>query len=225
MKPGKSMQELSEWDELKTFLDPRLIKALGHPVREHILAVFNERTASGREIGEEIGADVSSFYHHIEELEKLECIERVETRKRRGANEHFFKAKRTVFFDEEAWQSLPGSIRADVAASSLQYLFDDVVEALEAGTFDARPDRHLSWAPGTFDARGWGDATKLLDATLDRLGTIREESAKRLAESNEKGVPATMALLAFETTGSPGSSATNGKADRPGKGPRPTSAQ
>src|SRR3954466_7830113 len=85
MKPGKSMRELSESDELKTFFDRRLIKALGHPVREHILAVLNERIASAREIGEEIGGDVSSFYHHIEELEKLECIERVATKRRRGA--------------------------------------------------------------------------------------------------------------------------------------------
>ena len=71
MKAGKSMRELKEWDELKTFFDRRLVKALGHPIREHVLAVLNERTASAREIGEEIGADVSSFYHHIEQLEKL----------------------------------------------------------------------------------------------------------------------------------------------------------
>ena len=68
-----------ESDELKTFFDRRLIEALGHPVREHILAVLNERIASASEIAEELGADVSSFYHHVEELEKLECIERVAT--------------------------------------------------------------------------------------------------------------------------------------------------
>lgn len=73
---GKSMQEVTESGELKTFFDRRLIKALCHPVREHILAVLNERIASAREIGEELGAEVSSFYHHIEELEKFGCIER-----------------------------------------------------------------------------------------------------------------------------------------------------
>jgi hypothetical protein len=67
---GKSMREVREWDQLKTFFDRRLIEALGHPLREHILAVLNERIASATEIGEEIGADVSSFYHHVEELEK-----------------------------------------------------------------------------------------------------------------------------------------------------------
>lgn len=199
MKPGKSMQELSEWDELKTFLDPRLIKALGHPVREHILAVFNERIASGREIGEEIGADVSSFYHHIEALEKLECIERVETKKRRGANEHFFRARQTLFFDEAGWRSLPASIKADIAASSLQYLFDDVVGALKAGTLDASDDRHVSWTPGTFDGQGWKEAKELMGQTLAHLEAIQKAACERVATGGRPEIRATMAILAFET--------------------------
>lgn len=61
--------------------------------------MLNERIASASEIGEELGADVSSFYHHVEELEKFGCIERVESEQRRGGREHFFRAKRTVFFE------------------------------------------------------------------------------------------------------------------------------
>jgi DNA-binding transcriptional ArsR family regulator len=199
VEPGKSMQELSEWDELKTFFDRRLIKAIGHPVREHILAVLNERIASAREIGEEIGADVSSFYHHIEELEKLECIERVETKRRRGVKEHFFRARSTLVFDETRWHALPPSIKADVAVSSLQYLFDDVADALEEGTLDARDDRHISWVPAEFDPQGWEEARDLIDQTLERLGAIQDAAALRLAKGRERGLMATVAMLAFET--------------------------
>jgi len=49
-------------DRLKKFIDSRLITALGHPVREHLLAVFGERIASTSEIGDEIELDVSAFY-------------------------------------------------------------------------------------------------------------------------------------------------------------------
>jgi DNA-binding transcriptional ArsR family regulator len=199
MKSGKSMQELSECDELKTFFDRRLIKALGHPVREHILAVLNERVASASEIGEELGADVSSFYHHIEELEKLECIERVKTRRRRGAKEHFFRAKQSLFFDDTAWRRLPASMMGDQTAGILQRLFDDVVDALEADTFNARDDRHASWTPGFFDAQGWDEATGVMNQALDRLCEIREEAAFRLAKSEERGLSATVAILVFET--------------------------
>jgi DNA-binding transcriptional ArsR family regulator len=199
MKAGKSMQELSESSELKTFFDRRLIKALSHPVREHILAVLNERVASASEIGEELGADVSSFYHHIEELEKLDCIELVETRQRRGAKEHFFRAKQSLFFDDEAWRRMPKSLKADVTASSLQLLFDDVLGALSAGTLEARDDRHVSWTPGIFDARGWDDVKDLMHRTLDRLGEIQGAAAERLAKGAPPEVSATVAVLAYET--------------------------
>jgi hypothetical protein len=197
--PGKSMQELCESDELKTFFDRRLVKALCHPVREHILAVLNERIASAREIGEEIGADVSSFYHHVEELEKFGCIERVATKRRRGANEHFFQAKTSLFFDDAAWRKLPGTLKEDQTVSSLQYLFNEVVAALEEGTFNARENPHASWMPGLFDGQGWNEATALMNQTLDGLMAIREAAALRLAETGEQGIPATMGLLAFET--------------------------
>lgn len=195
------MQELSESGKLKTFFDRGLIKALGHPVREHILAVLNERIASGREIGEELGADVSSFYHHIEELEKLGCIERVESRPRRGAMEHFFRARKTLFFDDEAWEEMPESIKADFAASSLKFLLDDAMRALEAGTLNARDDRHVSWTPVALDARGWKEVVELLSQALARLGTIQEAAALRLAQGAASQMSASVGLLAFETPG------------------------
>jgi DNA-binding transcriptional ArsR family regulator len=199
MKAGKSMQELSESDELKTFFDRRLIKALGHPVREHILAVLNERVASAREIGEELGADVSSFYHHIEELEKLKCIERVLSKRRRGAMEHFFRARTSVFFDDSAWEKVPSTWKEDQTVSNLQRLFDDVVAALDEETFNAPKNPHASWVPGFFDTQGWDETTTLMNQTLDGLIAIREAAALRLAKAGERGMPATMGILAFET--------------------------
>lgn len=207
---GKSMKELCESDQLKTFIDRRLIEALAHPVREHILAVLNERIASASEIGEELGADVSSFYHHVEELEKLGCIERVETQQRRGWREHFFRAKTSVFFDDAAWQRLPNSLKEDQTGSILQFLFDDVVDALKEGTFDARDDRHASWTPGFFDTRGWQEAVELMNETISKLVAIREAAASRLAEAGEQGIPATMGILAFETSSSSGREAVSG---------------
>lgn len=198
MKAPKSMRELSESGELKHFVDRELIKALDHPVREHILAVLNERIASAREIGEELGADVSSFYHHVEELERLGCIERIESRRRRGALEHFFRAKRTLFFDDEAWEKIPASLRSDLAVNSLQRLFDDVVVAIEGKTFHEREDAHVSWAPGAFDAQGWSEATDLMNETIERLRLIQEAAAQRLRQSGNKGMSATLGILGFE---------------------------
>jgi DNA-binding transcriptional ArsR family regulator len=196
---GKSMREVSESDELKTFFDRHLVEALGHPVREHILAVLNERIASAREIGEELGADVSSFYHHVEELEKLEYIERVTTKRRRGAKEHFFQAKRTVFFNDEDWLRIPATMRADLAARFIQAIIDDATVALRSGTLTRRGDEHVSWTPADFDEAGWVEATELMTRTLERLITIQKESADRLARNGGQRVSGTVGILAFET--------------------------
>lgn len=197
---GRSMREVRESNDLKTFFDRRLIEALGHPVREHILAVLNERIASAREIGEEIGADVSSFYHHVEELEKLGCIERVSMSRRRGAREHFFQAKRTVFFDDEAWRRVPATMRTDLATRFIQAIIDDAVSALQSGTLTRRGDEHVSWTHGEFDEAGWKEATELMTSALERLTAIREESSARLAKSGDECVPGTVGILAFETS-------------------------
>lgn len=217
---GKSMREVSESDELKTFFDRRLIEALGHPVREHILAVLNERIASASEIAEELGADVSSFYHHVEELEKLGCIERVETRRRRGAKEHFFRARISVFFDDAAWQRLPATVKSDQAAGNLQFLLDDVVAAVKEETLNARDDRHVSWSPGFFDEQGWKEAVDVMNAALENLGSIREAAALRLMESRERGMLATFGMLAFETPSRTDDSAANEQSREPEKAPR-----
>jgi len=212
MKAGKSMQELSEWEDLKTFFDRRLIKALGHPVREHILAVLNERVASAREIGEEIGADVSSFYHHIELLEELGCIERVESRQKRGATEHFFRAKRTVLLDDAAWRRIPPTLRSDLAGSFIQEMFDEAAAAIESGMLSSF-DEHVSWLPANFDRQGWRETIALLDEMLIRQIAIQEKSARRLASGGEEPIAATIATLAFES--SPAKECPSGKARVP----------
>lgn len=196
---AKSMQDILDSGKLKTFIDPRIIKALGHPVREHALAVFNERTASGTEIGEELGADVSSFYHHIEVLEELGCVVRVESKGRRGAKEHFFRARGGLILDGHAWQELPASVKSDWIATHLQSIWDDVVAALQNGTFVGDDEPHVTWLPGLFDRVGREEAMAVMNAALLRLMTVRERSAKRIAATGESGSPATIALMRFAT--------------------------
>jgi len=195
-------------DRLKKFFDRRLIEALHHPVREHVLAVTNERVASMVEIGDEIGLDVVAFNKQVKVLEELGYIELVGTRPARGGTEHFYRARTTVLFDDRAWEDVPASLKADLGVGIVQSILDDVVGALRGGTFRAREDKHTSWMPVVLDRRGWREAMKLLDATLMRLVAIQRQSGLRIMKSGEPGIPATIAMLGFETrpefTGSPG---------------------
>lgn len=195
----KSLKVVLSGGQLKRFIDPRLIKALGHPIREHALAVFNERVASATEIGEEIGLDVPAFYTHVATLEKMGFVERVETRRRRGAKEHFFQAKATAgLFDDRLWPLIPKSLKSDLAVGMLRSLVGEAVRALRTGTFNARDDRHLSWTPGVFDALGWQELVALLDQTLQLVIAIQRRSRERIAKTGEPGIPVTIGLLGFE---------------------------
>lgn len=185
-------------DRLKKFIDRRLIDALRHPVREHVLAVTNERPASMVEIGDELGLDVVAFNKQVKVLEELGFIELVGTRPTGGGTEHFYRAKTTVFFDDRAWQDVPASLKADIDTDFVQSLIDDLTAAFKAGTYYARPDTHTSWMPAVLDRRGWKEVVALLNATLMRLIAIQRRSALRILKSGEPGIPATIGILGFE---------------------------
>jgi len=185
-------------DRLKGFMDRRIVQAIGHPVREHILAVLNERTASPTEIGDELGLDVAAFYKHVQILEELGCIECVESRPVRGFNERFFRARATLLFDDAAWRRVPATLRRDICCDLLQAISDDAAAALRSGRLGRGEPEHVSWTTGVVDARGRAEIVELLDATLDRLIEVQRESAERLAGESESGTPVTFALLGFE---------------------------
>lgn len=179
-------------------VDRRLIKALSHPLRERILAKLNERVASPNQLAQELGEGLSQVSYHVKVLKDFECIELVRTEPRRGAVEHFYRGIRRVYFHDDEWKQLPPSLQGSISTNVLQTLVSQAVEALEAGTFDRRKDRHLSRTPVVVDEEGWWDLSSLFAETLERVLDIQAESSGRLAESGEEGIPAVTALMNFE---------------------------
>jgi len=194
-----SMKQIIASDRLKRFMDPRLIAALGHPFREHVLAECNEGIVSATQIGDGIGADVSLFYKHIQKLKRLGCIEEVDTQPRRGGTEHFLRATSTLFFDNPHWKRTPHSLRDDFSLTNIQSTLDEAVGAARAGTLNTRDDEHTTWMPGRFDRQGWSEAARVLEDALAKIGAIQRKSAERLAERNERGTPTTVAMFGFQT--------------------------
>jgi DNA-binding transcriptional ArsR family regulator len=183
----------------KSGVDQRLVKALAHPLRVEILTILNERMASPNELSKELDEGLSQVSYHVKVLKDFECIEMVKTEPRRGAVEHYYKATARAFLGDADWRKLPESIKPGMSAAFVGALIEEVVAALKAGTFDAREDRHTSWTPGVVDEQGWQESVDLVNETLDRIIKIHADSAKRLAKSGETGVPATLALLHFES--------------------------
>jgi hypothetical protein len=130
------------------------------------------------------------------------CIELVRTEPRRGAIEHFYRAVVRPFFSDEDWKRLPTSARRDITEATLQLIWEDTSDALTAGTFDRRADRHLSRSPLVLDRHGWEQVNELLQQMMDRVVEIEAESAKRRAADGDDGMNTKMVLMHFESSGS-----------------------
>jgi len=179
-------------------VDPRLAKALSHPMRTRILTILNERVASPNEIAEMIDERLPNVSYHVRALLELGCIELVSTAQRRGAIEHYYRALTRPFFSDRDWKRIPRSGRQAVTDVILQMVWKDTSDAIKEGTFEKRSDRHLSRAPLTLDEQGWGELRDLLRTTLSQAESIASKSAKRVAKSDEDGIPTRLVMMQFE---------------------------
>lgn len=181
-----------------TLVDPRIAKALSHPVRSGALVIFNERVASPNEIAEELDESLGVVAYHVKMLLELGCIELVRTAPRGGAIEHYYRAVARPFFSDRDWRRLPRSARQAITDSTFDLICRDVEEAIRAGTFEARHDRHVSRARLVVDEQGWAELNALLTEAQDRATQIAAASARRLGDSAE-GIRTTLFCLHFES--------------------------
>jgi predicted ArsR family transcriptional regulator len=174
-------------------------KAFAHPLRVQILIILNEKVASPNMLAQQLDQSLNLVAYHVRVLEKYDCIELVDTKQRRGATEHFYRATRRQFLTDSEWARLPESLRPGLSGAMLKSAFDDVEEALDQGTFDEMEDRHLSRTPMVLDKKGWEDAGSLLAETLDGLLKIQAEANERLTTSGEESMLAKVVMLHFKS--------------------------
>ena len=183
--------------------DPQLAKALAHPLRLAALAVLEERTASPSEIAAELGASLGQVSYHVRTLARYGLVKLVETRPKRGALEHYYRAEDRPVITSEAWERVPSIVKQATIRAALEQLSTRVNAAAEAGGFE-RPNSHLSRSPMVLDKRGWDELADKLDGLLSECQQIQAESAKRLAtDDHAEEFRATAVLMLFEDAPDP----------------------
>jgi hypothetical protein len=176
-----------------------LHKALSHRLRAEILTFLTEHTkASPVEMSRELHAPVGDISHHVKQLVKYGCAEEVETRPRRGAVEHFYRAITLPVIDIEDMERMPLHARRVFNGHVTQKILGDVQEAFEASTIEARPDHHLTRAPLSLDEEGWTKLVELHRRVLEETYEIQARSNERLKESGEQPIRCISAQLCFE---------------------------
>jgi DNA-binding transcriptional ArsR family regulator len=175
--------------------EEQLIKALAHPIRAKALTILNQRVASPKEVALELGEEIGNVSYHVKQLRRYGCVELVRTAQRRGATEHYYRGTARPFLSDSFWARLPDDVRNGISVTAVKVINDAVGAALEAGTFDARPDRHLSCVSFDLDEEGWDESRELLKETLEGLMAIGDRSAAR----GDGSLRASFGILGFES--------------------------
>ena len=179
-------------------IDPRLVRALVHPLRVEILHLLNEREASPNEMMDLLDVPLGNAAYHSRVLEQCGCIEMVRTEKRRGAIEHFFCAVPRSHIGYQDWRRVPRSVRAEVTGASLDSFMNRAIAALEAGKIDDRDDNTFNWMAMAVDRLGWTQVAEVLDEALVRLQSVYEQCRGRLAMTGEETTQMIVGPAAFE---------------------------
>jgi DNA-binding transcriptional ArsR family regulator len=181
------------------FLNPQLAAAMSHPTRVNAMSILRERAASPRQVAKEIGERLNNVTYHINQLQKLGCVELVRTERVRGGRvlEHFYRAKHRLYFDEEAWRALSEKERLDLVGVSLRMISEDITSAMAAGTIFGSEGSHLTRTAMVVDEKGWREVADVVERATAELFEIEAAVAERTTDSAPADIHARVELMQF----------------------------
>jgi DNA-binding transcriptional ArsR family regulator len=192
--------------------DPRLVKALAHPLRVQILSTLEDRVASPSDLAAELNAPLGNVSYHVRTLADLGLVKLVKRRTRRGAVEHYYQARGRAQVSNRAWAQVPGVVKRSMVAVALEQAVDQAGAAAAAGGFDA-DDSNLSRQTVRLDAKGWSELSKAVGKLHDELAAIQERSASRLKGADPGDVrQAGLVTMLFEMQQAGGDASADGDA-------------
>jgi DNA-binding transcriptional ArsR family regulator len=186
--------------ETKTppLIDPRLLKALAHPTRVHILDILSEGPSSPvRMMRRMDNVTLNLVSHHVKVLADLGCVELIGTVEKRGAKEHLYRARERQFFSAEEWEAIEPAGRQPITSVILRMISEDTGRSMSEGRFDEFPDNHLSRSPLKLDKEGWAEVVAALARALEEVLEADAKSAERARTSEEQLLTARVVMMQF----------------------------
>lgn len=178
--------------------DHKLARAYGHPIRARALVMLAQRTASPKEIAEQLGEPIGKVSYHVRGLRDDGLIELVEIDGSRGGVQHFYRASRLPILDMAGMDAQSDAERRASAEAVLNLMLADIATAMGEGSMNLRPERILARFHARVDERAWRELTQLYDEALLKAIEIHNEAVERLLESGETGFSAAVLSQVFE---------------------------
>ena len=189
--------------------DPRLVKAMAHPLRVQILSVLEQRVASPRELSDELDAPLGNVSYHVRTLSGLGLIKLVKKTPRRGAIEHYYEARGRAVVTDKAWAEVPDIVKRALLGATLASVSEEVNSAAAQGGFE-REDIHLTTSRVNVDEQGWKELSKLLGDTWKSIEKIQRDAGKRLRDDDEGAINAGLVAMLFERAEEGGNPSSDG---------------
>jgi DNA-binding transcriptional ArsR family regulator len=177
--------------------DPRLVKALAHPVRVRILGILEHRTATPKELAAELALPLENTSYHVRALREFGFIKLERKRQVRGAIEHHYSAVARPRVSAKAWGQMPESLKQAMNAATVGQLSDIVNRGVEQGKF-SRPESQLQRMPYVLDERGFSEASAILSDALERISEVERGAKKRIERGESDPVPVVTAVMLFD---------------------------
>jgi DNA-binding transcriptional ArsR family regulator len=177
--------------------DPRIVRALAHPMRLEILSIVEKRTASPKEIAQEIGAPLTHVSYHVRQLAQLGLIKLERTTPRRGAVEHHYSMEGDPTISPKAWRDAPEIAKQALVGATLGKVSAQVNAAAAEGGF-SRGDIQLQRLSLELDDEGWREASTAIENLVLELERIHNDATERREQEHGSHTFATAVLMLFE---------------------------
>jgi hypothetical protein len=179
-------------------MEQRISHSVNHPVRLDAMSILVERVASPKELQKMLRVPLGTASFHVKELFADDAIELVKTVQRRGAVEHYYRAKVRPEVTDEEWRAMPKPARRKFAATLLQAIVAEGLASLRHGMMDTDDDLYLVWMPVRLSAEGRDEVYELHAEMHERLEEVKARDEARQIEGEGDLPVRIVAMMGFE---------------------------
>lgn len=179
----------------------QVVRALTNPTRIRILDALGEGPASPRELSARIDVAPGVVDYHLRVLRATGCIQLTEPEKIGPAGDRPYELAATA--TPTRWLARPKLVHSGPGhppAAFVQSILQHGAPHRGEDFLGARKDQ-MSCASIVVDKQGWREISAAIGEAMDRISTAHRESTARMADSEEEGIEATIAVATFESPG------------------------
>jgi DNA-binding transcriptional ArsR family regulator len=176
-------------------VDPRILRALRHPIRQRIVSSLCGTPASALELAEQLELPLSRIRRHLRVLIENDAVEQVDGGGE-GEDERRYRTMMRAFLDDAHFAQLPPERRELLNGLTLRDIARRIDDGMANGGF-RHEQTHVSLTRLLLDEEGWQQTVDLLAGVLEEIMMIESESAERSAQTGEELAGSVFAILHF----------------------------